>query len=147
MAQMLFIERIMKSQNCKEYKNFNHETSEMQTANKNVQQWVEIESGERICNEDFATANKYRYLFSHRKTTCQFGDAYSLLYVYMYLYRHFGGLYWESINKLNLLLYAFCCRMLVELGDEIIFVYGDIEMANLTRILLGWSKAEEEKLS
>lgn len=73
----------------------------MQRANKNIQQWVEIESEERICNEDFATANKFRYLFSHRKTTCQFGTArFYLLCV--------GILedYWESINKLNLLLYA-----------------------------------------
>jgi hypothetical protein len=30
MAQMLFIERIMKSQNCKEYKIFNHEMQQKQ---------------------------------------------------------------------------------------------------------------------
>lgn len=63
----------------------------MQKANKNIQQWVEIESEERICSEDFATANKFRYLFSHRKTTCQFGIAW-FSHAVVVMCRHFRGL-------------------------------------------------------
>lgn len=104
-AQMLFIERIMKSQNCKEHKNFNHEREGVR-CKKQIRIYnngVEIESEEGICSEGFSTANKFLYFFlllsvrRNGKTTCQFGFGTSV---------HVGILvdYWESINKLNLLL-------------------------------------------
>lgn len=53
---MLFIERIMKSQNCKEHKNFNHERAEGVRCKKQIRIYnngVEIESEEGICSEGF----------------------------------------------------------------------------------------------